>query len=131
MFIDGQSWRRGTASRSLKPVPGGGELVLGQSSRTLERHNEFDLKEAFLGEMSFVNIWARVLGAADIRAMVDDCYFMHCGDAIEWSDFRSGTRGEMQIRWPSNIHLSGTSSHIGARTGDAHTDLYIMTYALS
>ena len=28
---------------------------------------------------------------------------MKCGDAVEWADFRTGTRGAMKMKWPSLI----------------------------
>ena len=33
----------------------------------------------------------------------EDCFYMECGDAIEWTDFREGTRGSLKVRWPANI----------------------------
>ena len=39
-----------------------------------------------------------------------DELFMECGDAVEWSDFRLGTRGAMKLRWPSLILGISSSS---------------------
>ena len=76
--------------------------MLGQSARPLE--GLFDPKLAFLGHLSFVNIWSRVLSRAEVEAVYKDCTLQLCGDAIEWADFRSGTRGALQIRWPSFVY---------------------------
>ena len=56
-----------------------------------------------MGEMGFVNIWHHKMTREEIQELVTDCTFMKCGDAIEWSDFRSGTRGLVRLRWPSFI----------------------------
>ncbi len=86
-----------------KPIAGGGELVLGQSSRTADYQYAFNVEHAFLGEMGFVNIWRSVLPKEHILNLQYDCTFTECGDAVEWADFRAGTRGAMRVRWPSEI----------------------------
>ena len=89
-------------------IPAGGELVLGQSSRKPSGY--FDTKVAYVGELGFVNIWSRLLSRREIKAISQDCIFNTCGDTIEWADFRSGTRGRMRMRWPSQI--MGTSVNL-------------------
>ena len=104
MYINaGEFHLWGRAKEAQKVIPGGGELVLGQASRTPQTENDFDPKEAFMGEMGFVNIWHRVMSQYEIEGLVGDCTFTNCGDAIEWADFRSGTRGLVRLRWPSYI----------------------------
>lgn len=47
-------------------------------------------------------LW-QVLDKADIRAIFEDCMMMQCGSDVQWSDFRTGTRGAMQILWPTGL----------------------------
>ncbi len=70
IFLDGH-WRlyvNGTmkhiprqATWGQQPVPGGGEVVLGQSSRSEETMNIFPTQSAFMGELGQVNIWKSAL----------------------------------------------------------------------
>ena len=98
---------KGRASRADRPIPGGGALVLGQSSRKPD--GTFDLSNSFVGEVAFVNIWHHVMRRDEIKNYIyEDCKIIKCGDVVEWADFRSGTRGAMKIKWPSAIYpLSG------------------------
>ena len=49
----------------------------------------------------------RLFPVAQILDLLKDCSFSTCGDAVEWADFRAGTRGAMKIRWPSDIQIGG------------------------
>ena len=67
MYVDGGAQHEmGNALWAQKPIQGGGEVVLGQSSRTPGTNNEFKNHSAFLGEMGQVNIWKRVLNASEV-----------------------------------------------------------------
>ena len=71
MYIDGGVHHEmGNAPWARKPIQGGGEVVLGQSSRTRETNNEFKNHSAFLGEMGQVNIWKRVLNASEVSQSI-------------------------------------------------------------
>ena len=112
LYTDG-SWRlyvdggrltlKGTAASADRPIPEGGELVLGQSSRSQDNGHSFDLNYAFIGDIAFANIWGRVMPRSEVKDLRDDCVMLQCGDVAEWADFRSGTRGDMKIKWPSTI----------------------------
>jgi latrophilin 2 len=113
MFFTDGSWRlyvdggrltlKGRAARADHPIPGGGDLVLGQSSRSPYNGHSFDLQYAFIGDIAFANIWSRVMLRSEVKDLRNDCVMLQCGDVVEWADFRSGTRGDMKIRWPSRI----------------------------
>ncbi|XP_059158667.1 cadherin EGF LAG seven-pass G-type receptor 1-like [Physella acuta] len=81
-------------------IPSGGEFVLGQSSRTTA---VFNSSLALDGDLSHLNIWNEALGDKQILDMNNSCTFMYCGNAVQWVEFRSGTRGAMKMRWPSGI----------------------------
>ncbi|KAK3590964.1 hypothetical protein CHS0354_034536 [Potamilus streckersoni] len=81
-----------------KSVPSGGEFVLGQSSM---REFDFDTQYAFVGDIAHLHIWSFVLTSEEINAVQNGCTLMYCGDAVQWTELRSGTRGSMRMRWPS------------------------------
>ncbi|KAK2189700.1 hypothetical protein NP493_99g02004 [Ridgeia piscesae] len=99
----GKTKLHGRTKDGHSPIRGGGELVVGQASRTAHSDYHYDLKYAFLGELGLINIWHRAMSPAEVKSVYSDCLLQTCGDAIEWADFRSGTRGAMRIRWPSMI----------------------------
>ncbi|XP_052778311.1 adhesion G protein-coupled receptor L2-like [Mya arenaria] len=91
--------RKSKVSGEAAEVPQGGEFVLGQASRG--NQNDFDERVAFVGDLSHLNIWSFVLTEHEIDTLFSSCDFMHCGDAVSWTEFRRGTRGAMRMRWPS------------------------------
>ncbi|XP_033739252.1 cadherin EGF LAG seven-pass G-type receptor 1-like [Pecten maximus] len=90
----------GRRSAFRKPVPGGGEFVLGQASREAF---DFDSSVAFMGDLAHLHVWDFVMSHDDIVWLNTSCTFMYCGNVAQWADFRSGTRGAMRMRWPSGI----------------------------
>ena len=100
--MDGKLATRGKRRSTRKSIPPRGELVLGQSSRN-KIAKYFDSNVAFIGALAHAHIWDYVKSGREIRELFDDCTYRYCGNAVEWVDFRSGTRGPMRIRWPSNI----------------------------
>lgn len=105
IFVNGvKQAREGTLTKQYKVIPGGGELVVGQSSRLAEGH--FNVKTAFVGSLAFINIWSEALSAVEVTQIYTDCTLTLCGNVIQWADFRSGTRGALSIKWPSFIYGS-------------------------
>lgn len=100
LYVNGTKKQVGTGATENRSVPSGGELVLGQSSRP---DAYFDTKYAFVGDLSHFNIWDSVMSGKAIRNMYKSCVFMHCGNVVQWAEFRSGTRGAMRLRWPSGL----------------------------
>jgi len=92
----------------LLPLPDGGDFVLGQVASDGAVQAEsiaggFALEKAFAGNLSHFNIWDYVMSEDDIKLAFDDCTYTHCGNAVEWISFRSGTRGTARLRWPSGV----------------------------
>ncbi|WAR25739.1 AGRL2-like protein [Mya arenaria] len=137
--------RKSKVSGEAAEVPQGGEFVLGQASRG--NQNDFDERVAFVGDLSHLNIWSFVLTEHEIDTLFSSCDFMHCGDAVSWTEFRRGTRGAMRMRWPSgalraqcneqiveNIRWTRTPAldtisipcpaDVNKRTADANTTAY-------
>ncbi len=71
LYIDGGVHNvQGQAVWAQRPIPGGGELVLGQSSRGPETKFQFESHSAFLGEMGQVNIWHRTLTLSEVSKRI-------------------------------------------------------------
>ena len=75
-------------------IRGGGFLVLGQDQDSLG--GGFEPDQSFIGEMTGVNIWSRVLVDQDIAALSKSCLAGE-GDVFEWSDFKNHTKGGVQL----------------------------------
>ena len=90
----------GQGDKSSQAIPLGGEFVLGQASRAQFSFNE---QYAFVGQISHLNIWSFVLTGAQVTQIRKSCDLMYCGDAVQWIDLRTGTRGAMKMRWPSGV----------------------------
>ena len=114
MYKNGKLEQNGTGFAVGKKLTRGGRLLVGQSAHDWEtinfttpasckRPDKSTCPRAFQGELSYLNIWSQPLSQAHIMDMKQDCTFTYCGDAVEWVDFRSGTRGAMKLRWPSGI----------------------------
>lgn len=100
MYVDGEIEEEGSDPVTKRSIPTGGEFVLGQTSR----HSlDFDTTYAFVGDLAHLNIWDTEMTRENIIHMKNSCNFMYCGTAVEWAEFRSGTRGAMSMRWPSGI----------------------------
>ncbi|XP_023931599.1 adhesion G protein-coupled receptor L2 [Lingula anatina] len=84
-----------------KPILRGGDMILGQSYLGQNGHVQYD--SPFIGDLSHVNIWKQVLSEDEIRKVYSDCTFTHCGTAVQWTEFRFGTHGNIHLRWPSEI----------------------------
>ncbi|XP_072038526.1 uncharacterized protein [Amphiura filiformis] len=119
VYKNGELITEGTRYAVGKGLSYGGRLILGQSAdnyETIDFKNMSSCKvqsehhgdnsscpNHFRGELSYLNIWQEVLSHERIQEMYKDCTFTYCGNAVEWTDFRSGTRGAMKLRWPSKI----------------------------
>ena len=75
-------------------IRGGGFLVLGQDQDSLG--GGFERDQSFIGEMTAVNIWSRVLVDQDIAALSNTCLAGE-GDVFKWSDFKNHTKGGVQL----------------------------------
>ena len=72
---------------------------------TLIGHKEhkFDESLSFIGLLFNFNVWDKEKDRYFISNLFNDCKLEYCGDAIEWSDFRQGTRGDVKMYWPTEI----------------------------
>ncbi|XP_022079827.1 adhesion G protein-coupled receptor L3-like [Acanthaster planci] len=122
LFVDG---RLAATAGGLAPgetIRAGGRLEIGvRRSHNLESAGRpdagadfgdtaanatFDHSVSFKGDVSYFNMWSSALADDHIADMHQDCTFTYCGDVTEWVDFRTGTRGELKLRWPSGVFES-------------------------
>ena len=94
-------------------IDSGGELFVGQAARprnttgtSMTGDLEFDMQRAFHGEITFLNIWQKMMADNEMHQLAMDCHVQRqeCGDAVTWMDFVNDIKGETQIHWPSGIY---------------------------
>ena len=94
-------------------IDSGGELFVGQAvhptnltGTSITGDLEFDMQRAFHGEITFLNIWQKMLADNELHQLAIDCHVQRqeCGDAVTWMDFVNDIKGETQIHWPSGIY---------------------------
>ncbi|XP_076456593.1 cadherin EGF LAG seven-pass G-type receptor 1-like [Babylonia areolata] len=100
LFKNGVRVDQGSLRGRQDRIPSGGEFVLGQSSRPGVL---FDVSYALEGDLSHFNIWDFILPANEVSYLASSCTFQYCGNAVQWVEFRAGTRGALRMRWPSGI----------------------------
>ena len=82
-------------------IRGKGSLVLGQEQDSVA--GGFQASQSFVGEMTGVNIWDRVLGGNEIASLSKSCLAGE-GSVYKWCDFMLHTIGE--------VHLANSSCGI-------------------
>ncbi|XP_048760884.1 adhesion G protein-coupled receptor L2-like isoform X2 [Ostrea edulis] len=100
IFINNRKQEEDSDLSLASPIPSDGEFVVGQSPREKFLFNK---RNAFVGDIAHLNIWNKILDSTLMRSIFSSCIFMYCGNAVQWADLRSGTRGPMKMRWPSTI----------------------------
>ncbi|CAF0710943.1 unnamed protein product [Brachionus calyciflorus] len=58
---------------------------------------------AFVGRITGFNLWNHLQTSEFIQNVYNDCKLAYCGNASQWSDFRQGTRGDVKMKWPTNL----------------------------
>ena len=64
---------------------------------------KFDEHTSFIGRLFNFNVWNHVKNAKTILNLFNDCKLSYCGNATQWSDFRQGTRGQVKMKWPTEL----------------------------
>jgi hypothetical protein len=99
LYKDGIVKTQTTDFRRGHVIRGGGTLVIGQDQDTVG--GGFQPEESFLGDLTGINIWNRVLGPNEISTMSRVCGTGQ-GNVLSWSDVTSSSiRGQVQIIRPS------------------------------
>ncbi|XP_028411986.1 neuronal pentraxin-1-like isoform X2 [Dendronephthya gigantea] len=82
---------------------GGGTWVLGQDQDTVG--GGFDIKDSLRGELTMVNVWRRVLTRQEITKFSTNCENCMIGDVKRWTEFRTGLRGNVELREKQDCHV--------------------------
>ncbi|XP_037133771.1 neuronal pentraxin-2b isoform X2 [Syngnathus acus] len=80
-YQDGEKQGAGDNLAAWHPIKPGGVIILGQEQDVVG--GRFDAGQAFVGELSQVNIWDRVLKPAEIQSMAN-CTSYLPGNVISW-----------------------------------------------
>ena len=72
---------------------GDGVLVLGQEQD--DKGGAFSANEAFVGNMTQLNVWDRTLSALEIRTLMVSCSD-YTGSLYAWPDFLAGLKGRLK-----------------------------------
>jgi hypothetical protein len=64
---------------------------------------KFDKQYSFVGRLFNFNVWNYAKSRPSIARLHEDCRLAYCGNATQWADFRQGTRGEVRMRWPTDL----------------------------
>ena len=68
-----------------------------------QKSSNYDQKYSFVGRIFNFNIWDRAFPAELVPRIYNDDNLIYCGNATQWSDFRQGTRGDVNFKWPTNL----------------------------
>ena len=80
----------------------GGSLVLAQEQDTVG--GGFESSQAFVGDLSGLNMWNKVLSGEEISSMSKQCHSGE-GNVFKWSDFKSDVHGDAKVVEPSSCGL--------------------------
>ncbi|XP_037318712.2 neuronal pentraxin-2b [Pungitius pungitius] len=80
-YQDGKKLGTGDNLAAWHPIKPGGVIILGQEQDVVG--GRFDAGQAFVGELSQVNIWDRVLKPAEVQSMAN-CSAYVPGNVISW-----------------------------------------------
>ena len=102
LYQDGKETAHGHGVAKNHEVVPGGSLVLGQDQDKVG--GGFDSSQAFVGDLSGVNMWNEVLSGEEISSMSKQCHSGE-GNVFEWSDFKSYVHGNAKVVEPSSCGL--------------------------
>ena len=74
-------------------IRGGGVLILGQEQDI--PGGSFQAHQCFIGELTGVNIWNKVINKQEINHMSKSCV-RGVGNVFQWSDFKSHVKGSVR-----------------------------------
>uniref|UniRef100_A0A8C4ZWE3 Sushi, von Willebrand factor type A, EGF and pentraxin domain-containing protein 1 n=1 Tax=Gadus morhua TaxID=8049 RepID=A0A8C4ZWE3_GADMO len=123
VYINGKPSDGGKGLSVGSSIPGGGALVLGQDQDS--RGEGFNPVESFVGSLSQLNIWDRVLSPQQVGSVLaSSCpasHVTHRGNVLAWPDFLNGQMGRVKTT-PGSIFcadcppLESAGAHLRAST---------------
>ncbi|XP_026208552.1 sushi, von Willebrand factor type A, EGF and pentraxin domain-containing protein 1 isoform X2 [Anabas testudineus] len=102
IYINGKPSDGGKGLSVGTTIPGGGALVLGQDQD--QRGEGFNPVESFVGSISQLNIWDRVLTPQQVKVLASSCpasHVTHRGNVLAWPDFLNGAIGRVKVNLSS------------------------------
>ncbi|KAL9972303.1 hypothetical protein ACROYT_G018587 [Oculina patagonica] len=94
LFMDGKMVANGMGLKAGYTIQQGGSVVLGQDQIKLA--GDFDPDEAFVGELTEVNVWDTVLSRGAVVAQHNSCR-VRKGSVTRWSQFKTAVHGGVQV----------------------------------
>uniref|UniRef100_A0A4W5JV27 Pentraxin family member n=1 Tax=Hucho hucho TaxID=62062 RepID=A0A4W5JV27_9TELE len=105
VYINGNPSDGGKGLSVGTTIPGGGALVLGQDQD--QRGEGFNPVESFVGSLSQLHIWDRVLDPQQIKILANTCPGNNIrGNVLAWPDFLNGVVGRVKTN-PNCIFCAG------------------------
>ncbi len=101
-FVLGQTYADQQSEEQETPDESENAATLNDSSEE-DSPSKYEQKSSFLGRLFNFNIWDRAFSAEIVHKLYNDEGLTYCGNATQWSDFRSGTRGDVKMKWPTNL----------------------------
>ena len=98
MTVDGSVINHGSGLKVGHVIPGGGHLTIGQEQDGLQ--SGFTREQSFMGSISGMNVWSKVLSDQEIVRMSKACNF-GSGDVLQWSHFQVSRHGDVKVICPS------------------------------
>ncbi|XP_067379775.1 sushi, von Willebrand factor type A, EGF and pentraxin domain-containing protein 1 isoform X2 [Channa argus] len=122
IYINGKPSDGGKGLSVGTTIPGAGALVLGQDQD--QRGEGFNPVESFVGSISQLNIWDRVLTPQQIKVLASSCpasHVTHRGNVLAWPDFLNGVVGRVKVNLNSIFcadcpKLENAGPHLHAST---------------
>ncbi|XP_068690536.1 neuronal pentraxin receptor-like [Montipora foliosa] len=98
VYKDGNEQAQGSQLKTGYKIKTNGILTVGQEQDSFG--GDFDPTQSYLGELTGLNIWNRVLSLSEILKISKSCHVGQ-GNVKKWSDFKVGIRGNVRVISPS------------------------------
>lgn len=102
IYKDGVSEASGSGLKTGQVIKTDGILTIGQDQDS--SGGDFDASQGFIGELTDLNMWNRVLNATEILKLSKACHGGE-GNVKKWSDFKVGIRGDVRVISPSACEI--------------------------
>ncbi|KAJ7372023.1 Neuronal pentraxin-1 [Desmophyllum pertusum] len=97
-YIDGVSVSSGAGFVRDGHISYGGTTVIGQDQDSVG--GDFVAAQAFVGDLTQVNVWNKVLPESDIQAQASTCHISEGTQVIKWSQFKDKVQGGVVLMRP-------------------------------
>ena len=102
VYKDGVPQAGGVSFKTSQVIDTDGILVIGQEQDMFG--GGFDADQSYIGELTDLNIWNRVLGDSEVYHLSKSCHGGR-GNVKKWCDFKVGLRGDVRVISPSACEI--------------------------